>query len=127
MTLNANASRKRAFSVLRSATLALVGLAACGAVSAANLQVESVNGNFLAEAFPAGPGYTYSFSATPNLLLDPAQYNSITGSCLPHQGDSPNYPNYGNGTIYVTVTYPNGHIESTQKGVNCRTGGLFGF
>lgn len=95
--------------LLPACALAVFGFFAATA-NAATITVDGGGSGFLAEAFPEGAGYQYTWSATPNLLLNFAQHNSITGRCQ---------RNMGYGTIYVTVTYPNGHVESTQRGVAC--------
>ncbi len=104
-------------SVFHSTLLALVGFAAFGAANAATLVVENSGGYFIAEAYPEGEGYQYTFSVTPNLAMDYQQHNSVSGRCL---------QSYGYGTVYVTVTYPNNHVESTQRGVSCRLPGWGG-
>lgn len=96
--------------IARALAVAALALGAAGA-NAATLVIEGGGAGFVAEAWPEGENYQYTFSATPNISLYPAQHNSVAGYCPRRTGS---------GTVYVTVTYPNGHIESTQRGVSCR-------
>ncbi|MCB1589323.1 MAG: hypothetical protein KDI56_10520 [Xanthomonadales bacterium] len=98
---------------LSAALAAALALTLAGTASAATLVVEASPGSFIAEAFPDGNGYTYTFSTTPNLAVDAVWGNALTGHCL---------YNTGSGTVYVTVEYPNGHTESAQRGVRCGFG-----
>lgn len=102
-------NNRRIFSALAGA-LALI---AAGTASAATLVIEAAPGHFIAEAFPNGSGYQYTFSTTPNIIVDAVWDNVLTGRCM---------YNTGYGTVSVTVTYPNGHIESAQRGVRCNFG-----
>lgn len=109
--MNKNVNRNRILVGLAGA----LALSFAATASAATLQIEASPGHFIAEAFPAGNEYQYTFSTTPNLLVDGSWGNALTGRCL---------HNSGYGTVYVTVTYPNGHVESTQRGVRCGFGGF---
>jgi hypothetical protein len=93
-----------------------LALTLAGTASAATLVIEASPGHFIAEAFPDGNEYQYTFSTTPNLVVDAVWHNALTGHCL---------YSTGYGTVYVTVTYPNGHTESAQRGVRCGFGPNF--
>ncbi len=104
--------KRRIFSAALVASAALLA----GGAQAAGLSCEYTNNGFMCEAWPQAPGYTYLWDATPGSLYFPD----------PGHPESP-FRNVactgGPGTVYVTVVFPGGGSETTQRNVRCAEGG----